>query len=388
MKNRYFLIALCAVLLAATWIVQAGCQQSGTGAGGTLSAGTAASADEPEIITPPQPKPRFTMVAVGDIMLDRNVAKAIQDNGYRSILEKVRELTRSPDVTFANLECPLSDEGPHAPSKYCIFRAPPETAEVLADGGIDIVSLANNHTLNAGRKGVLNTLDTLEKHGIAYAGCRRDRDNCWEPTYLAAGDYTLGFMACTDLAFEHGSYCKVGDREVFAGRIAEAAEHCDFLFVSVHWGHEYHSEASSSQQNLAHFIIDSGADVVLGHHPHTLQGIEVYKGRPILYSMGNFVFDQREGERMESAIFHLTYIENWGWSIFAKPIWIPRSRMGPIYPETNRAAKIAERLAHLSAQLGTDASVKHNKVWITIPAAHPDIADAAETASKGDSHAQ
>jgi len=117
-------------------------------------------------VQPPSHKRQFTLVAVGDIMLDRNVWRAIKQNGSQSILQEVRDLTRSADIAFANLECPLSNEGPHSPSEYLIFRAPPQAAQVLADGGFDIVSLANNHTLNAGRIGVLNTLATLEKYGM------------------------------------------------------------------------------------------------------------------------------------------------------------------------------------------------------------------------------
>ncbi len=356
-RTPVIVIAAIAVLL----LIGTGCREQSAGA-----------ADQALQIaeTAPEALPRrsFTIVAVGDIMLDRNVWRAIRNSGYESILAKVRDLTRSADIAFANLECPLSDEGPHSPSKYLLFRAPPETAQVLVDGGFDIVSLANNHTLNAGKKGVENTLDTLEKYGVAYCGCRHpdEKEDAWQPTYFAVNDYVLGFMAYTDLSFEHGSYAKIEDYDELARQLASAKAECNLLFVSVHWGDEYHKTPSDRQRKLAHYLVDNGADVVLGHHPHMLQGVEVYNGCPILYSMGNFVFDQREGERMESAIFHLKYTENYGWNIFAKPIWIPRSRMGPVYPEAARAHKIAARLAELSADLGTEASEKNSKVWINI----------------------
>ncbi|MEN6549006.1 MAG: CapA family protein [Armatimonadia bacterium] len=313
-------------------------------------------------------KKQFTMIAVGDMMTDRNVGDAIRRNGSLSILEKVRELTRSADVSFANLECPLSTSGPHAP-KDCVFRARPETVAVVKDGGFDIVSLANNHSLNAGREGVLQTLEILDKQGIPYCGARRDRTKGGEASYLKVGQgpVTVGFIAATDLSFGHGSYNKVDpDRANLIAQIQAARPLCDILCVSFHWGDEYQSLPNQRQRNTAHAAVRAGADLILGHHPHTLQGVEVYQGKPILYSMGNFVFDQREGERMESAIFHLEWVQGWGWQIFAKPVWIPRSRMGPIYPEVARRDRILARLTKISKPLGTTLQVKDGKAWLRV----------------------
>ncbi len=313
------------------------------------------------------------MIAVGDIMLDRGVWRTIKKNGTSSILAKVRELTRSADIAFANLECPLSSDDTHGYNQGMMFDAPRSNVKVLLDGGFDVVTLANNHSLNAGKRGITSTIDTLDKHGIAYCGARRpeEKEAAWKPTYREAGGYTLGFMGFTDLSFEHGSYAKMDSYELLAQRLSTAKKNCDFLFVSVHWGNEYENRPTTRQKKLAHFLVDNGADVVLGHHPHVLQGMEVYKGSPILYSMGNFVFDQKEGERMESALFHLTYTEDHGWAIFAKPIWIPRSRMGPIYPDANRAGKISARLTKLSTELGTAAKDSNNKVWVTVQRPEP-----------------
>jgi hypothetical protein len=312
---------------------------------------------------------RLSMIAVGDIMTDRNVGKAIAARGCESILAKVRDFTADADISVANLETPLSSVGSHDP-QACVFRARPETVKVLVDGGFDIVSLANNHTLNAGREGVLQTLDVLEKNKVQYCGAWRDKARTGEVTYLAAGaaPVRLGFIGMTDLSFGHGSYNKVSaDRSNLAAQIKQAKRNCDLVIVSIHWGDEYKPLPNQRQRNTAHAAINAGADLVLGHHPHTLEGIEAYKGKPILYSMGNFVFDQREGERMESAIFRLDYARGWGWQIMAKPVWIPRSRMGPIYPEAARRDKILARLAKISKPLGTTLQIKDGKAWLRIP---------------------
>lgn len=313
----------------------------------------------------PAPRPRMLwMVAVGDIMLDRTVGKRIRANGTKSILEKVRARTRAPYLSFANLECPLSKTGPHDPANCC-FRADPETVDVLTDGGFDVVALANNHSLNAGREGVLNTLDTLDDNNIAYVGAAREKERSWEPVIFHVDGVKVGFLAYTDLSFDHGSYCKYSDDPAKClYQIRRTKDRCDLLFVSVHWGEEYQGPRSDRQRKTALAMVDAGADCILGHHPHTLQGIGTYKGKPILYSMGNFVFDQREGERMESAIFEIWWKEGGTWQIRATPIWIDRARCGPVYPSAERTARIAKRLEGLSTALGTKARVVDGRVVV------------------------
>ncbi len=310
---------------------------------------------------------RFSMIAVGDVMLDRNVGRAIALNGAKSILKDVAAMTTDADISFANLECPLSFVGPHRP-KDCIFRASPEAVQVLRHGGFDIVSLANNHTLDAGKAGLLQTLNILEKHSISYCGAYREGRGD-ELTILEVGEgpVRVGFLAATDLSFAHGSYNKVNaNRSNLRAQIQAARSQCDILCVSLHWGDEYQSLPSPRQRNTAYAAIRAGADVILGHHPHVLQGVEIYQGRPIFYSLGNFVFDQQEGERMESAIFRLEYSEGWGWQIMAKPIWIAPKRWGPVYPEAARRDKILARLQRISAPLGTRWQIKNGKAWLRI----------------------
>ena len=312
------------------------------------------------------------MVAVGDVMLDRNVWNAIQANGSRSILERVRDDLRSADITFANLECPLSTVGPHSPSQDLVFRADPRAVSVVTDGGVDVVALANNHALNAGEAGLRQTMQHLDDAGVAYCGANEDRERSWEPCRFIVSDIELGFLACTDLSFGHGSWCKIDDElSGFSEHIRQAAARCDLLVVSIHWGNEYQNTPTRRQEAVARAAIDGGADLIIGHHPHVLEGIGSYRGAPILYSCGNFVFDQREGERMESAIFHLDFDESRGWDIRVVPVWIPRSRMGPIYPDRERARKIADRMAQLSQNLGVELTVQGVEGHTFVPMAQP-----------------
>ncbi|MFW6437943.1 MAG: CapA family protein, partial [Armatimonadota bacterium] len=243
---------IAAVAGAVLLMCLAGCAwldntESGAGVEG-VQAQVISQPPEPE----PEPDPRsFTMVAVGDVMLDRWVWSRIQANGPQSIFEKVRDALRDADITFANLECPLAETGPHAP-KNCIFRADPRAVDVLLDGGIDVVSVANNHSLDAGAAGLLSTLDHLDRAGIAYCGAAREREASWEPCLFEVNDVTLGFVACTDLSFVHGSWCKVDEETTkFAERIRAAKKRCELLVVSIHWGNEYQSVPTQRQRTVA-----------------------------------------------------------------------------------------------------------------------------------------
>lgn len=362
MKPGAYVRCALSVTVLACLCLMAGCYRSIAGEDARTYTAALDDASGPAELAPEPPPPpaSFTMVAVGDIMLDRWVGEVIKRSGATHILEKVRDDIRAADIAFANLESPLSTVGAHAP-KACIFRADPATVEVLVDGGFNIVSIANNHTLDAGVAGLMQTMDHLEAAGIAWCGAARERERSWEPSRFEIDGLMMGFVACTDLSFQHGSWCKV-DAEMtdFAEQIRSAKSQCDLLVVSIHWGNEYQNVPTRRQREVAHAAIDAGADLIIGHHPHVLQGVGQYRGAPILYSTGNFVFDQREGERMESAVFHLEFTEGEGWQIRAVPVWIPFARAGPIYPESARAASIINRLASLSENLGVPMTVRDN----------------------------
>ena len=317
---------------------------------------------------PPPPPRQLTLIAVGDIMLDRSVGKKIDGKGCAYIIEEVASKLQEADIAFGNLECPLSTVGPHSPREDLVFRAHPKTVNVLTLGGFDIVSLANNHTLNAGRAGLLQTLQHLEEAGIAYVGAAADKSEGSRPTFLSVEGLKVGFLAYTDLNFAHGSYSKL-DNELsnLESQIAAAKNKCDLLAVSYHWGTEYHRHPSARQIQVAHTSIDAGADVVLGHHPHVLAGVEISTQRPILYRMGNFLFDQRSGERMESGLFTLYYTEGGGWRLAMRPIWIPWSRLGPEYATGERRDRILERFKELSAELGTKVIIEAGQALIPAP---------------------
>ena len=322
---------------------------------------------------PARPR-KLTLAAVGDVMLDRTVWKRIQANGARSILARAPSTLRRADLAFGNLECPLGNAR-HAVSGEMSFCADPSTVAVLKDGGFDLVSLANNHTLDRGPSILQGTLAVLEAAGIRYAGADRDRAQATRLRRLGAGGLTVGFLAYTDLSFEHGSWAKVGpdDRRALE-EVRAARNKCDLLVVSYHWGNEYQPMPTSRQRALGRGTINAGADLVLGHHPHVLGPIEAYGGGLILYSMGNFVFDQRDtpDHEMDTAIFQIRYSEGEPLSATVIPLHISRQRCGPEPIGRPQARVILKRIGAFSARLGTPLSIQGMHGLVTAAAPAPD----------------
>ena len=214
----------------------------------------------------------------------------------------------------------------------------------------------------------METIEHLENAGVAYCGAARDRERAWEPRLMTVERTRLGFISCTDLSFEHGSMCKVGaDLDAFKARIAQAQAQCELLIVSVHWGHEYEKRPTERQQTVARAAIDAGANLIIGHHPHTLQGVGRYRGAPILYSCGNFVFDQREGERMKAPSSTSPGMrKRVGGSVWRRCGF--RTGVAPIYPDESAAA-IINRLATLSGNLGVSVTVQGTEGFADIAGA-------------------
>ena len=321
----------------------------------------------PALPTPPAHD--LYLTAVGDVLLDRGPGDVIQAYGPDCILQAVAGQLRGADITFCNLECPLSTVGPHMPSTM-IFRADPATVSVLTDGGFDIVSVANNHTLDAGAAALVETLDHLDAAGIKYVGSARDPAHGSDPTFIQVQGLRVGFLAYTDLSFTHVSYSRVdADLTQLRAQIAAARGQCDLLLVSYHWGDQDVDVPNTRQVQVGHASIDAGADAVLGHHPHVLQGVEFYRGCPILYSMGDFVFDPTTTDRGESAVFELFYRRGAGWTLRLTPVTIPWVRMGPEYALGAPGAAILTRLQGLSAGLGTTLQIQDGFGYVSAPTA-------------------
>ncbi|MDI7275930.1 MAG: CapA family protein [Anaerolineae bacterium] len=226
------------------------------------------------------------LIAVGDVALD----SPREGNPLRGLAG----ILGSGAVVFGNLETVLSDREDATPAeKHYLFRAPASSAAFLAEAGISVVSLANNHILDYGADCLLDTVRALDRHGIAHVGAGRSCGDALAPAILEREGVRLGFLgfaSCGDAppAIPGGSAAVARDdpRTILAC-VGELRRNVDVVAVSLHWGIEGARWPLPEQQALARAIVDAGAHLVLGHGPHVVQGIEEYRGAHILYSLGN-----------------------------------------------------------------------------------------------------
>ncbi|MBI3547248.1 MAG: CapA family protein [Gammaproteobacteria bacterium] len=256
----------------------------------------------------------FRIAAVGDIMLGGSATPEMQKYGYDYPFELLSPILKQAQIVFGNLEGPLTDDGAAITTKQYLFRSPPDkVAPALARAGFNIVSLANNHSLDYGAQGLDDTRAALDKVGIRVIGAGRNLAQARAPVYMQAGGAKIAFLAYS-LTFPEEFWATpdkpgtaFGHEHFVRADVAAARAQADIVLVSFHWGQEGKIDLRDYQVQLAHAAIDAGAVAVLGHHPHILQGVERYKDGVILYSLGNFVFGSYSAQATRSAIAMLTF---------------------------------------------------------------------------------
>jgi poly-gamma-glutamate synthesis protein (capsule biosynthesis protein) len=254
-------------------------------------------------------------VAVGDVMLSGSVQEKIKEFGANCPFEKVHHLINEANLAFCNLECAVTSSGTNI-IKPNILAVSPQEAEGLSFAGFDIISLANNHALDKGREGLLGTMRFLEEERIKYVGAGKDYQEARRPTILIINGIRIGFLAYCLYPLEGVVFRRdapsvsLFDPQVAREAIENIKKQVDVIVVSLHWGTEFAQSPSLEQKKNAHKIIDWGADLILGHHPHVTQKIEEHKHGVIVYSLGNFIFDQQRPEAKKSFIFKAKISKN------------------------------------------------------------------------------
>lgn len=240
---------------------------------------------EPSTQPPTEPEPEeYVITFAGDCTLGSTQSLSYAGLGFPKTVgedyghpfRNVQQWFSEDDLTLVNLEGPLVDGGFPTPNKKFNFRGPTDYVQILTQGSVEAVSLANNHSADYGVNGYQSTMDTLDSAGIAYAGC----DSIALVT--VGEDFQVGIVATM--------FNKLDEATIVERIRSLKEEGADFVIFAVHWGTEYDYSPASTQKNLAHAAIDAGADVVWGHHPHVLQPIEYYGSGVIFYSLGNFSF--------------------------------------------------------------------------------------------------
>ena len=241
------------------------------------------------MMTEEQEPEEVTLIFAGDIYLSSYVLNNYNSSGiYGVVSEPLLTEMQQGDITIANQEFPFSLGGTKAPDKQFNFRVDPMYTKIFSEMGIDLVGLANNHALDYGTEALTDTFTALKTAGIAYVGAGDDLAHAMQPSIIQAGQRSFGFLAASRIIPEiswnvenqqPGMLCTY-DSALLCQAIQETKQQCDFLTVYVHWGIEKSSMPEEYQKQLAYQYIDAGADLVIGSHPHVLQGIEYYNGKP------------------------------------------------------------------------------------------------------------
>lgn len=254
---------------------------------------------EKEVENESEEMKEFTMFFTGDVML-QNVLSRYDEQGINGVIsDYLEEEMINADMTMINNEFPFSTRGEKAPDKQFTFRVNPRYVSALQDMGVDVASLANNHALDFGPDALSDSFTTLDNAGIPYVGAGETRERAEEAIYVEADGRKVGVLSASRVIPVHtwnimnsqpGLFCTY-DSEPLVARIKEIKDECDYVVVFVHWGIERNAYPESYQRDLAHQYIDAGADLVVGNHAHVPQGIEYYKGVPIVYCLGNYIFN-------------------------------------------------------------------------------------------------
>lgn len=246
---------------------------------------------------PPAPEERVNLAFIGDVMFADKVSDLIREKGKEYPFKYVKSYLEQADIAVANLETPITQRGA-AQTKEYVYRSSPDMLPEMKKAGIDLVNLANNHSMDYGQEGLVDTLDYLDLQGILRVGAGRNTEEAYRPVIMNHQGMKIAFLGFSRVIPETSWYVgksKPGLAETYNTKlpleaIAKAREQADLVVVIAHWGEERNDLQVKHQTDLAHLYIDNGADLVIASHPHVLQGFEQYNGKWIAYSLGNFIF--------------------------------------------------------------------------------------------------
>lgn len=354
----------------------------------------------------------------GDVMLARRYEQnggIIQRLGPEAIFSRIRHRTTAADIFVINLECPLTDEGTPHPTKDIFFRGRPANVAALTYAGVDVANLANNHVSDYGARGLQESSQVLDAAGILYSGAGQNEYEAMRPAFKTVNGMRFGFIGfCNrtgrdynarpylDAGFDKDGYLWLTADNILQ-TIPQTNELCDYLIVSIHGGTEYAeepmavrprdpdyssewpifppAELDSATRQLAHMAIDLGADLIIQHHPHVLQGFEVYNGVPIASSLGNFAFDQDFSETWPSALIWAKFTRDGLQSFEIEPVFVDNYYPTPAIG--NLGAAILDRLSAYSTPLNATVYADYGRMRGVV-ALHPEKLSRHEEALEAD----
>ncbi len=320
-------------------------------------------------------KPKtFRILVGGDVMFDWGLREVMQKKGFFAPVEKLLPLFEEVDFRMVNLETPVASSNIHIDkTKAYVFNAKQEELKVLNYLYVDLVFLANNHSMDYGKKGLQETLENLQKSKINFIGAGNNLEEAKRPYVLKS---------------EHGNFylysrSAIGESRLFANdkkpgaaffypkelvEIASTKKNEDIYIASLHWGVEYNPEPTSTQINQAYALIDAGFKIVVGHHPHIPQGIEKYKDGIIVYSLGNFIFGSRNPYITHNILTIFHFQESKLLQCEVIPVFGKFQKSEHIiYPLTGKEAEeFLLEISVLSEKLGTKLEIENGKGYIKL----------------------
>ena len=295
---------------------------------------------------PPMSSQTFTLTAVGDCTLGgatnsysyKRFQRCVEEQGVDYFFENIRPIFEADDITLINLEGPLTNAKEKRPERPFNFKGDPKNLGIISGSSVEVATLANNHAFDYKQQGFDDTVNALEGAGIGTCGFGQQ-------CVMTVNGVDVGFVGFT--AWDY-------TRKEIKEEIKAMKQQCDVLIVSMHWGSEKVYEAKPNQVELAHLAVDAGADLVIGHHPHVVGGIENYKGVQIVYSLGNFCFGGNDNPYdTDAMVYQQTFVmgEDGIESVSAKiyPISVTSSKTTnnyqPILLEGDDANRVLKKIA-------------------------------------------
>jgi len=298
----------------------------------------------------------------GDITMSEFFGDALDNYGVEYMWGNAIDLIRSADYSFFNLETSVSERGRSTKPRGFGFRSKPSHLNSLIEAGVNMVSLANNHVLDYGIDAFYDTLIHLREKNISYIGAGENIDQAAKVLFEEINGIRIGFFAANEIIPDkswiatknRGGIMPLNENfyEKVLEIISEAKKDCDFLIVKLHWGREYVNYPSKEQIKLARDIIDSGADMIVGSHPHVLQGVEYYNDGIIFYSIGNFVFYKNNYDSGLTGLFEVEIYKNELISSKIYPVFINNLKSNLLDPSDTMYHEIISNISKRSEMFG------------------------------------
>lgn len=283
----------------------------------TTTATTTTTTTAPPVTFPPLPpqKERLVINGTGDVNLDPGFVRSFRTEGYDFAWSGLEGLFLEDDVTIVNLECSASDLGTPWDKPF-VFRCDPAALPAMAAAGVEIANLANNHSIDYGFEAMLDARENLLAVGVDPVGAGANADEAYAPVLYEINGWTIAVLGGGGVGPETGSWTARDDRpgmtngdsvEAMTAAIGAADEVADLVLITIHWGNQPDTTPDPADVRRAHAYIEAGADGIFGHHSHRLQPLDWYQGRPIAWSLGNFVWQAYPEAAKKTAVAQFVF---------------------------------------------------------------------------------